>query len=530
MYLKRSIPFSEIPHLSSRDKAYQGADPRLRPFYRYDVQIDQFSEVIEQRSSFEVDRELLVNELRNQYADIETSLITRRNIDALRLEDTFTVVTAHQPSLLTGPLYFIYKICSTISLASRINEELEKPYIVPVLVMGGEDHDFEEIASINLFGKRFTWQTDQLGATGRMMLNGLDQIIEDIKRTLGGGEYAFDLINKLEEALASSKTYGDFMIRFVDSLFNRFGLIIINMDNEGFKKKLVPYVQTDIETKISQISTLKDQASLEKAGFKSQAHARAVNIFWLTKTRDRVIENEDGTFTIGQENFTSEELNKKVLSDPSCVSPNVILRPLYQEIILPNLAYVGGGGELAYWMERKSLFTAWDIPFPMLVRRDSVFIVDKKTSKWLEDRNLSILSLFEREEQLISQLASINSAVDIDLSEYKSLMDDLYKQIENIAQSIDPTLKQTVAAESKKSNKSLDYLESKLLKAEKNKSEVAIKKLVNIKNKLFPGNNGLQERHVNFMEFYVKYGPEWLEKLLQLLDPLDKNFKVLIEK
>ena len=228
--------------------------------------------------------------------------------------------------------------------------------------------------------------------------------------------------------------------------------------------------------------------------------------------------------------MTREELKEALTCHPEVISPNVILRPIYQELIFPNLAYIGGGGELAYWLERKSLFEAWELPFPMLIRRDSVQIFDQKSVRWLEKNQISIQTLFEREEQIIGQFAQAQASVDIDLSGARKDLQNIYDEISKIAGQIDPTLSKTVLSEASKTQKGLGYLESKMLKAEKQKNEVAINKLVKIKKRYFPGNDGLQERKDNFIPFYLKHGQAWIDELIQQLNPLDKGFKILIEE
>lgn len=530
IYRKVELSFEEVPQFSERDKAYQREDPNLSPFYDHLVHPDSFSHIANIKGDNQVDRELLVRELEKMYSNVSKSEAVIQNIRALSDERTFTIITAHQPSLLTGPLYFIYKICSVISLCRQLNERKEDFKVVPVFVMGGEDHDFEEIATAQIFNQNFTWDTEQVGSTGRMTLEGLENVLTEIDARLGTSPNAEELRGIIKNALASAGNYGQFMFQFVHQLFDAYGLLIVNMDNASFKKKLLPYVLKDLENKDSVEAVNKDQKSLADAGFKDQAYAREVNIFWMDKDRHRVALNGDKTYQIGKDTLSHNELIEKLQSQPECISPNVILRPIFQEIIMPNLAYVGGGGELAYWLERKSLFERWTIPFPMLVRRDSMMIIDKRSAQWLKGSGLEIIDLFDREEQVIGKYALTQAAVDIDLTQEKKSLHEVFSKVKDLAIKIDPTLEKTVLSESAKAIKSLHYLESKLLKAEKNKNEVGINKLTRIKQKLFPGNDGLQERTDNFIPYYLKYGQDWIKELIEHQDPLNKNFKILVEE
>ncbi|MEL6122514.1 MAG: bacillithiol biosynthesis BshC, partial [Bacteroidota bacterium] len=343
MYKRELLPFSKVPQFSERDKAYQQEDPRLRPFYKHDVGLSSFANVIEHRAKFKTDRDILVRELLKSYDDIDNNATVLNQIKLLADPSTYTIVTAHQPSLLTGPLYFIYKICSAISLARQVDEAYDHVRVVPVFILGGEDHDFAEIATARLFGREFTWQTEQKGACGRMSTDRLEEVLREVKDTFGAAPHAEELMELIDRSVQNAKSYGDFMFRLVHELFGRHGLIIANMDNASMKQVLLPYLEKDLESQSSHQAVTADQASLEAAGFKAQAHAREVNIFLHREDRERVIWTGDG-YQVGEELFHPDEFVEYLRNDPGRISPNVILRPIFQEVILPNLAYVGGGG------------------------------------------------------------------------------------------------------------------------------------------------------------------------------------------
>ncbi len=530
MYRKYPLPFREIPQLSSRDVDYQSQSPRLSPFYKHPVALEAFENVVKNRKSFDTPRQLLYNSLKAQYDTLPISAKTSDHIELLRQDNTFTVVTAHQPSLLTGPLYYIYKICSVIALCKQLNTHYQDFRTVPVFIIGGEDHDFEEIATLHLFNRDFTWTTDQKGATGRMTLEGLQEVIRQVQDTFGNLPFAENMKQIIDEALDAAKNYGDFMIRLTNAIFAEYGLIILNMDNEVLKTQLLPYIIRDLKNEESQKYVQQDQNELLAQGYKPQAHARQVNFFWHGDDRYRVIKEDDNRYRINDQDFTRTALIDNISKRPSSISPNVILRPVYQEIVLPNLAYIGGGGELAYWMERKSLFEAWDIPFPMLIRRDSVLIIDQKNAKFLKDNKINFADLFDREEQLIARFTRQQSGDDFNLDHMKSSIRQIFDGIKVQAEEQDKTLGKLVLAEASKSLKSIDMIEHKMLKAAKQRNEVNNRRLLKLKQRLFPSNNGLQERYNNFIPYYLKYGSAWLDQLIKQLDPLDKSFKILIEE
>ncbi len=528
VFKKIELPFSEIPHFSQRDKAYQESNEILKPFYKHEVNIDRFEKVIEERQSFQCNRALLHSVLLQQYQSLPNSEQSVRNIDKLKEKNCYTVITAHQPSLLTGPLYYIIKICSTINLAQQLNKKYSELEIVPVFIVGGEDHDFEEIASVNFFGKKFTWETDQKGAVGRMDISDLSIVLEEVKNTFGSMPFAEDLKTKIDQCYKVSDSYGDFMRRLTHSIFGSYGLIVANMDHYELKKAFFPIVKKEIESNISFKEVNVDQKKIEAAGLKKQAHAREVNLFYHDLDRHRIIKVDKDQYEIGEHTYTRSELIQLIEHNVQNISPNVILRPVFQELIFPNLAYIGGGGELAYWMERISLFEKLELPFPMLIRRDSVLISDANTENTLEKFGLSFSDLFDREEQLIIHVTKEESTVDLSLDPFKSELIQIFDKVRSQVQAVDKTLVGTVNAEQSKSLKSLENIENKILKAEKRKKETETTKIKKIKSKLFPGNNSLQERHDNFIPYYLKYGPKWIDHLIDSVDPLDKNFKILV--
>lgn len=530
VYKKIELPFDKIPQFSSRDVAYQTGDQRLRPFYQYEPSLTSFKTAIDNRKTKNVNRKVLVDTLLKQYEPIANNSQAVKNIQTLKSDNTFTIITAHQPSLLTGPLYYIYKICSVISLSRTLNQAYPEYHIVPVFVVGGEDHDFEEIATARFFNKSFSWSTDQIGAVGRMSLDGLQEVLDQVTDTFGSMPHADELTSIINQSIQQSKTYGDFAFRLTHALFSDHELIIANMDQPSYKQILLPYIIQDIQDGTSQEMVQLDQEKLDQAGFKSQAHAREVNIFIQNEDRDRVIDNNDGTYSIGEHTYSQTELFDLLKNRYQDISPNVVLRPVFQEVIMPNLAYIGGGGELAYWMERPSLFKAMDIPFPILIRRDSVLIIDKKSAENLDSNHIKIDQLFEREEQIINQFALNNAAIDINLDEVKAEISAAYKKAVTLSEQIDPTLGKFVLADEAKTIKSIENIESKLLRAEKKKQETEINKIARIKQRFFPNNDSLQERHDNFIPFYLKNGKKWIDALVTELDPLNKNMKILIEQ
>lgn len=261
------IPFAEIPQLSGRDKAYADTNAALRPFYKYEVNLEAFAEVIEDKKQNPVNRAVLEDVLKTQYSQLDTTKVVQDNISALANENTFTLITAHQPSLFTGPLYYIYKIISTINLAKKLNEHYADYRFVPVFITGGEDHDFEEVQYTWLFNKKLVWESGESGSVGKMKTATLAPVLAELKDILGNSPNAQHIYELLEKAYTQHKLYADATIQLVNELFKNEGLVVINMSDAQLKRLFIPIIQEEILEQPSQPLVEATIEELEKAGF-----------------------------------------------------------------------------------------------------------------------------------------------------------------------------------------------------------------------------------------------------------------------
>jgi bacillithiol biosynthesis cysteine-adding enzyme BshC len=249
----------------------------------------------------------------------------------------------------------------------------------------------------------------------------------------------------------------------------------------------------------------------------------------MPNLRERIV-FENGIYKVLNTDyeFTPETMMAEVDNHPERFSPNVILRPVYQETIFPNLAYIGGGGELSYWAERQPQFEHFNVPFPMLVRRNSALWIDESNAKKLGKLGLTIDDLFGEVEELIKTYVKENTDEDLSLENAKVAINQAFERILAKATAIDPTLKKTVLGEQTKQINAINALESRLLKAEKRNHEVAINQIRTLKDKLF-AENGLQERYDNFLPFYLKHGEDFIQILKDNLEPLKMDFVIIFE-
>lgn len=524
---KSVLPFPSVSQLAKTDVAYATLDPALEPFYRYAPRLENFRRAITDRNTCPTDRETLARVLEGQYQLLSNNQTALRQIAALRDANTFTVTTAHQPSLLLGPLYFIYKAITTINLAEAVQRETGK-HIVPVFVLGSEDHDLEELNHIRLFNKVLKWEPGLTGPVGPMPAATLKPVLEELKPIMGEQENALKLWSILEAVYTGADTFAAATQALLNALFGQYGLLVINMNDPALKRLFIPVMQDELERQTAFRLVNQSIDQLHKLGFKAQAAPREINLFYLSPgSRERIVW-EAGQYKVLNTDlqFSPAGIVEALHAHPERFSPNVVLRPLYQEMILPNLAYVGGGGELAYWLERKSLFEHFGVPYPILVRRNSVLWLDKDSIKRSLKFGFPAARYFEDTDSLVRAYVESQADAEVNLAGEVIELDQIFDRIALKAQAIDPTLEKAVRADAVKAAAQLQQWESRLVRAEKQKHEITLNQLRALKDKLFP-NNGLQERNDNFIPYYLKYGNRFFEELKTHLDPFDPGFILL---
>jgi len=293
------------------------------------------------------------------------------------------------------------------------------------------------------------------------------------------------------------------------------------------KKLFAGVIQDDIISNTTKKLVDVTNAELEKLGYKPQIFCRDINFFWLDNGLRARIEKENDLYKVVDSDisFTAEQIKALISSEPEKFSPNVILRPLYQEAILPNLAYVGGPAEMVYWLQLKDVFQHHETPFPVLLPRNFAMVVDGPLQRKFEKTGLELKELFLEKNILFNHYASKFAQHKIKLNGEKDAIEKYFQDIRNHAESFDKTLGPLVGAETHRAIKSLEKIEQKLLKAEKRHQSDKLKQIEAVKDALFP-NGGLQERTDNFLNFWLT-DKKFIENLIAHLSPFDFSFNVL---
>jgi bacillithiol biosynthesis cysteine-adding enzyme BshC len=523
------IEYSETNSFSKTLLAYLAHDEALKPFVGHWPTFDGFEKQLHEKRHFG-HRTILVERLKAQYATLlQDSPTVAANIDLLLQENTYTITTGHQLNIFTGPLYFIFKIMTAIRLSEDLHAKHPDKNFIPVYWMATEDHDFEEINHTKVYGKKIAWETPAISATGRMDTTSIVDAVKQYTNILGLSDNSAKLTRIVEDAYLKHKRLADATRYMVNELFKSYGLLIIDADDKELKELFKPIIKTDILSENSFKAITDRSKELEAKGFSTQVHAREINFFYLTdEFRERLVLAADGRYEVLHQNiyFTKEELEKEIEAYPERFSPNVVMRPMYQEIILPNLAYIGGGAEMVYWMQLKSNFDQYQIDFPILIPRNSAMITEDNVAAKLFRVDLTFKSIFRPAEVLKKEYVRRHTKERLNLNDEWMELNAIFGKIRLRTHKIDPSLGPSTEAIKARLKKAMNNLEKKLMKAEKRNHQHALADIDNVKEKLFPG-GGLQERSENFALLYVKYGDNLFRDLYKYFNPLDFKFTIL---
>jgi bacillithiol synthase len=537
MHLKDKAPTTkEVHHIHYADTGsfsklvvdYLAGSEQLSSFYKYSADVNGIKKAIEDRTHFNYDRTTLVAALNAQYKNVQLSEKVAGNLSLLLNTNTYTVTTAHQPNIFTGPLYFIYKILHAIKLAETLKQSFPDNDFVPVYYMGSEDADLDELGHFTVAGKRYEWKTKQTGAVGRMKIDkAFLSLITELEGQLIVEPFGNEMVSIFKSHYKEGSTLQECTLSLVNALFGAYGLIVLIPDDFQLKKLFASVIKKELTESFSHKAVEAIAENLSKH-YKVQAAGRDLNLFYLLDDKRERIEIDNNGFTVPnlKLRFTEAEILNELELHPERFSPNVILRGAFQELILPNIAFIGGGGEIAYWLELRKVFEEAGVPYPVLILRNSFLVMKDKQKTQLEELGFEVNDAFKSSEALINAFTQRQSTNQLSLSEEKGELNSFYQQLHENALQVDASLAEHVNALQAQALKRITSLEKKLLRAEKRKYEAEKRRIEKIKTVLFP-NNSLQERVENLSGFYAKEGSDLIRTIYEHSLSLQQQFTVI---
>jgi len=491
------------------------------------------------------DKNVLIDILKQQNVTFGGNENTAQHIELLKSEETFAVVTGQQVGLYTGPLYTILKTITAIKLAKNLKERFPQFNFVPVFWLESEDHDFEEANHINVIDQQnelvrigYEMQTDDEEDSKKSLVPvgsiKFDEMINSINEELRSNLLDTDFKGKLMDSITSIYKEGsDFKTAFakmMNDLFKDYGVVFIDPSDAEVKRLLSPIFEKELTTSPRLCeSIITTSAEIEK-NYDLQVKPKVINIFFLHNGNRLLIEPRDeGKFALrnSKRRFESGELLNILQESPELFSPNVVLRPICQDYLLPTVAYVGGPSEISYLAQLKPAYNHYEITMPVIFPRASVTIVEGKISKFLNNFNVKFEDIFHHNflvSKVVEKLSEVK--VDDEISKYQDEFNKIFYEMRNMTVKVDQTLLNSVDNMKEKTKQSLEQFKIKLINAQARKSDTTTTQIDKVTNNIYPKNH-LQERIINVTYFLNKYDYGFISRLFHEIDVLNFNHQVI---
>lgn len=467
-------------------------------------------------------RLILVEVLKNQLQNFNLSEKQYQNLNILLDENTCTVTTGHQLNLFSGPVFFIYKILQTIKTADYLSQNSDKKF-VPIFWMATEDHDFEEIDHFKTQQNFYQIKGKSGGAVGRIVIED-HSFIEEFEKEFKDDVFGTQLIMLMKKAYQKGKTLTEATQTLVQELFSEYGLLMIDGDDASMKEQMAEIFSAELKNQITHHFSKDDISLLTEKYGKVQVNPREINLFYLSETRDRILQKESDFEISGKDKVVSFQ---QLSADWSKISPNALLRPVFQEKVLPNIAYIGGNAEIMYWLEMPKVFKEFNVEFPLLIPRNSMLFLPSKTYQKIEKSGLAMEDFFGNFQAKLNEKLLEDSSLSEVIENQEASLKYNFEVLKEKASLTEKTFRNLVEAEETRQLKSFSRMKKRLLRAEKIKQADRMDFLQRLYLEIHPSGNW-QERAINFSNFFAENGSTWLETCYQEMD-VDKSMLILME-
>jgi len=523
-----TISLKDSNYFSKMMLNYINKEESLSEFYHLFPTKDNYLKQATNKLDNYHNREILVQQIKQQLSGLELSKKQEKNLKKLGEKNTVTITTGHQLNLFTGPIFFFYKILQVIKACKELNKEQDEINYVPMFWMATEDHDFEEINNFKYSDRVIHWTKDFGGPVGRLSTEGLKEVFENFLMLIPNGNKKSKLEELINQSYLSHENLTDATRKLVHLLFKDLGLLMIDGDDKELKKLMISTFEEELIQSKSYHNVIPQNEKLEKMGYSIQVNPREINLFYINEdnSRERIVE-QDGIYFVNNTSlkFTQEEILKDLHQNPDKFSPNVILRPLYQETILPNIAYVGGGGEIAYWFQLKEMFNKFNVDFPLLVLRNSLLIKTKKQHEKQLKLNLSNQDLFSNSLKITKKRSIETSEIAPELPKLEEELKAIFNRLEDLSTLTSTSFANMIQAQRTKQLKGFEKIEKRLVHAEVKQNEDLLIRIEQLLKSLSQ-QNGLQERVKNFSDFDYVDLSNFIDFIEESLQPFEFEFVI----
>lgn len=527
------IEYRDLPSASNSFSSlfinYLTNYPSVQQFYAGDFQNDNdWQHIIEKVLQRPLDRSRLVQILSEQNRNFHCGVRTLANIDSLLNDNTVAIVTGQQVGLFTGPLYTVFKTLTTLKLVERLTKKFSNYNFVPVFWLEGEDHDYEEVSSIKIIngandvvkieypiGKK---EVDQnVGAVGRLKFNeSIQELFARVEESTIQTEFKSKVLELFRTAYQKGMTFNRAFVHLMNVLLEDSGLIFLDPNDREVKQLVQPIFERELRETPKFCQLVVDQSAELEKQYHAQVKPKPLNLFFFHNEGRYLLEPRGEEYSLKgtRQKLSKEQVAQFVANEPERFSPNVVLRPLCQDWLLPTAAYVAGPSEIAYFAQLKPLYAELGLQLPIIYPRASITILEEKVEKVLDRFSLPLLDFFRDVEIVKEKVVGQVSKVSVDelFGETTASIRETMSQLREGLKEIDPTLVGALENVQNKFSSNMEHLKNKAIEAQKRQHEVALRQIEKAANHIYPSSN-LQERELNILHFLNKYGLEFLRWL-----------------
>ena len=537
------IDFSDIPGTNRLFLDFMNDFEKVREYFKINFRDRElYAELFESICNRDnPNKSELVEIIKNQYNTFEQSKKTLKNIELLGENNTVAVFTGQQLGILGGPLYTVYKLFTAIKLCEDLNESFPEFNFVPIFWMAGDDHDFEEISSVNLVSKeneiRKIIYSDgkeadfNRGAVGELKFHSsIEEFKTLVKENLRETEFSESLFNMIDNVLAPEMTIKRSFFNLLYQIFDDTGLIIFNPQDKEVKRLLQPIFSKElIDYKKHTKDLLLVSADLDDS-YHAQVKIKPINLFLSDETGRHLIEPIEHEYRLKgkRKRITEEEILNIVEKEPERFSANVLLRPICEDYLFPTGFYIGGPGEISYYAQAIPLYKHYGLQHPIIYPRASATIVEANIGKILIKYNLSTQDFLQDSDSLKEMVVKTLSEHNLEenFNNVNNTIADSLENLTTLLSKIDTNLSNVAESTKGKILHQLKVLKSKSMKSQENTFDSTLRQISKAQNLIYPNNN-LQERELTILSFVNKYGIDFFDWLYNELDVKEFKHQIL---
>ena len=516
------LPFRNIPHQSRLFLEYLADPTALRRFYPEAVRFhfELAGRARRVLDNYKTDRGALCDALEAANAGWGAGAATLASVGRLRSPESVAVVTGQQTGLFTGPLYTLYKALSAVKLAACLTARGTEA--VPVFWMATEDHDWEEVQSAQVIAcdgrlaevavpAELHREGEQVG--GVRLDAGVEEAVRRLFDLVPSSEFLPELERVVRDAYQPGRTYGEAFARMLSALTGDYGLVLLDPTDAALKRLAAP-LYSEAARLGAEIAAATDARSreLEREGYHAQVHTSpdSFPLFLIDEGARRALaRTKDGRYRAKgtAHEWTAAELSALASSEPERFSPNVTLRAVVQDYLLPTVAYFGGAAEVAYFAQTAESYRVLARPATPILHRASLTVVERRTGRTLERYGLRLEDFFGGLDHVIARVVEEHLGTEVSgaFGETDAAVARALDELRVRLRDFDPTLADALDGGRRKIAHQLEGLRSRFHRAQMQRDRAAQRQLERAATALYP-EKSLQERHVNVASLLARHG------------------------